>query len=143
MVIHDEINTYSAKEDAPILHWLLVHYPYRRDFIFCADNDFDTSGPLAYTDRTWYPTKEGRALHAQLSQREYHRDTDSAPPDGWYWEHRKGQDPGCMIPVKIKDEHVFYGGSTYPYPWVTTPRFTNVYIGPIPQPEVTDEPRTD
>jgi hypothetical protein len=68
MKIRNEIDKYSNEENKPVLHWLFDNYHMQSQWNFVARCEFERYGPGYYqVNRVWSPTKEGRALYAQLS----------------------------------------------------------------------------
>ena len=66
-----EINLYAAKDDKPILHWLLKKYHLQSEWKFVAKCLHEQYGPLSYqTNRIWSPTPEGRILYAHRAELE-------------------------------------------------------------------------
>ena len=68
MKVRDEIQQFSAPEDKPILEWLFERYHWASQWSFVATCTFQQYGVEYYKlHRVWSPTKEGRAIYAQLS----------------------------------------------------------------------------
>lgn len=74
MRVKKEIEEYSAKEDKPILLWLLSRYSRESRWRFVAGVTNQRYGKLSYeTRRVWYPTEEGKLLYK-------------------YWPYRRGNE---------------------------------------------------
>ena len=75
MNIRDEIERYSADNDKPVLHWLFDHYHMVSQWSFVARCAHQRYGALSYeTNRSWYPTKEGRALYVHFAATDTERE---------------------------------------------------------------------
>lgn len=67
MKIREEIKKFASEDDKPVLNWLFDRYHYQSEWSFVADCTFEKYGYRSYeSNRIWTPTKEGRAIYAQL-----------------------------------------------------------------------------
>lgn len=69
MRVREEINKFAAKEDQPILLWLLSKYHKQSQWQFVATCRFERYGVESYaSNRVWMPTKEGRILFLHAAE---------------------------------------------------------------------------